>query len=121
MYAERLISDAITFGDRHKHTMEMAQWWLKDEFGNQAAVHKLFKVLVPRFADFTTCYTRILNAPILYDPFNDSRRTDYGRVMLELKGNPFPKLDYSNVRPNKKHIHNLLLEEAKRIQEKLGD
>lgn len=32
------------YGDKHKHTMEMADWWLEDK----SLVHKLFKVLVPR-------------------------------------------------------------------------
>lgn len=29
-YTERLISDAILYGDKHKPTMEMATWWLED-------------------------------------------------------------------------------------------
>ena len=28
-YTEKLISDAILYGDKHKHTMEMATWWLE--------------------------------------------------------------------------------------------
>lgn len=35
-------------------------------------------------------------------------------VVIELKGHPFPPLAYSNVKPNKRHIHNVLLSEAKR-------
>lgn len=29
-YTERLISDAILHGDKHKPTMEMATWWLEE-------------------------------------------------------------------------------------------
>jgi ribosomal protein L17 len=29
-YTEKLISDAILNGDQHKHTMEMASWWLEN-------------------------------------------------------------------------------------------
>ena len=29
-YTEKLISDAILYGDKHKHTMEMASWWLQN-------------------------------------------------------------------------------------------
>ena len=29
-YTEKLISDAVLYGDKHKHTMEMAQWWLEN-------------------------------------------------------------------------------------------
>ena len=41
LYTERLISEAILHGDKHRETMEVATWWLKDD---KAAVHKLFKV-----------------------------------------------------------------------------
>ena len=33
-------------------------------------------------------------------------------VVIELRGNPYPKLMYSNTKPNKKTIHNVLLAEA---------
>ena len=29
-YTEKLIGDAILYGDKHKHTMEMATWWLEN-------------------------------------------------------------------------------------------
>ena len=29
-YTEKLIGDAILYGDKHKHTMEMATWWLQN-------------------------------------------------------------------------------------------
>ena len=29
-YTEKLITDAILYGDKHKHTMEMAEWWLNE-------------------------------------------------------------------------------------------
>ncbi len=35
-YTERLISDAIMYGDKHKPTMEMASWWLDSVRENQA-------------------------------------------------------------------------------------
>ncbi|GLH00014.1 39S ribosomal protein L17, mitochondrial [Gryllus bimaculatus] len=43
-YAERLISEAIRYGDCHRTTMELADFWLLEK----QLVHKLFKVLVPR-------------------------------------------------------------------------
>ena len=42
-YTERLISDAVTHGSKHKHTMEMVNWWLEED---KAAIHKLFKVCI---------------------------------------------------------------------------
>ena len=61
-YTERLISDAVMYGDTHKHTMEMASWWLDSD---RAAIHKLFKVLVPRFRDLEgpTSFTRLFFSP----------------------------------------------------------
>jgi hypothetical protein len=35
-------------------------------------------------------------------------------AVVELKGHPFPQLAYPNSRPNKRHIHNVLLAEAKK-------
>ena len=29
-YTEKLIGDALLYGDKHKHTMEMASWWLEN-------------------------------------------------------------------------------------------
>ena len=40
--------------------MEMATWWLNDD---KSAVHKLFKVLAPRYKDYTRSYTRMFVAP----------------------------------------------------------
>ena len=30
LYTEKLIGDAMLNGDKHKHTMEMATWWLEN-------------------------------------------------------------------------------------------
>ena len=38
-YTEKLISDALLNGDKHKHTMEMATWWL------QSVIYKCSKNL----------------------------------------------------------------------------
>ena len=88
---------------------------------DKSAVHKLFKVLVPRYQDFTTCYTRLLIAPRkiqtmeeLQHPRIVNSAHPLHPAIVELKGNPFPPLIYSNSKPNKKHIHNVLLAEAKR-------
>ena len=72
----QLISDAIRYGDRHKHTMEMADYWLDEK----QLVHKLFKVLVPRYKDSKTSFTRMVLAPNTY-PGKSS-----GSAVLELRG-----------------------------------
>ncbi|XP_018564804.1 39S ribosomal protein L17, mitochondrial [Anoplophora glabripennis] len=103
MYAERLISDAIRYGDCHKTTMEMADYWLVEK----QLVHKLFKVLVPRFENSTTCYTRLLKAPKPYPG------DQYKKAVLELKGNPYPSL-LPDTHTNRNLIHNVLLDEARK-------
>ncbi|VVC44506.1 Ribosomal protein L17 [Cinara cedri] len=102
-YAERLISEAIRHGDTHKATMEMADYWIEEK----QLIHKLFKVLAPRFSDYKTSYTMLYRAPKAYPDIV------YPRSIIELRGNPFPpilsqKLDQRNF------IHNVLLEEAKK-------
>ncbi|KAM3961971.1 mitochondrial ribosomal protein L17 [Aphomia sociella] len=101
-YAERLISEAIRHGDCHKPTMDIADYWLLEK----ELVHKLFKVLAPRYEKFTTSYTNIMKAP----------RPVYSRniekVVLELKGNPYPALRNKQFN-NKLLIQNILLDAAK--------
>ena len=110
-YTERLISEAILHGDRHKETMEVASWWLDSD---KSAIHKLFKVLVPRFKDYTSSYTKLFYGPkkILTQWDNIPKTPERNLVVLELKGNPYPNLAYSNSQPNKRAIHNVLLSEA---------
>eukprot|EP00091_Calanus_sinicus_P015474 TRINITY_DN33764_c0_g1_i1.p1 TRINITY_DN33764_c0_g1~~TRINITY_DN33764_c0_g1_i1.p1 ORF type:complete len:130 (-),score=34.24 TRINITY_DN33764_c0_g1_i1:95-484(-) len=59
-YTERLIQEAITHGDTHVPTMHMVDWWLQDK----SAIHKLFKVLVPRLKDNPHSFTRLFNSPM---------------------------------------------------------
>ncbi|KAL1509147.1 hypothetical protein ABEB36_003932 [Hypothenemus hampei] len=103
MYTERLISDAIRYGDCHKTTMEMADYWLIEK----QLVHKLFKVLVPRFENYNIACTRIFYVP---RNMTDPR---YSKAVLELRGNPYPSL-VRDTSSNKNLIHNILLEEAKK-------
>ncbi|CAH0686140.1 unnamed protein product [Spodoptera exigua] len=101
-YAERLISEAICHGDCHKPTMDTADFWLLEK----ELVHKLFKVLVPRYENTKLSYTRLYNAP----------KPQYGRsiekAVLELRGNPYPDL-LNNKSNNKLLIQNVLLDAAK--------
>ncbi|XP_042865074.1 39S ribosomal protein L17, mitochondrial-like [Penaeus japonicus] len=102
-YAERLIAEAIKYGDCHRPTMEMASYWLEEK----QLVHKLFKVLVPRLKDTRESYTRIHKAPNVYPgPFLE-------KAVLELRGNPFPPLEEKN-KSTRNWLHNILLEEARR-------
>ncbi|XP_028155537.2 39S ribosomal protein L17, mitochondrial [Diabrotica virgifera virgifera] len=102
MYAERLISDAIRYGDCHKTTMEMADYWLTEK----QLIHKLFKVLVSRYENYNIGYTRLVRVPKL----NGETRE---RAVLELRGNPYPSLWPEN-NSNRDLLHNVLLDEAKK-------
>lgn len=82
--------------------MDTADFWLLEK----ELIHKLFKVLVPRYENSNLSYTRMQYAPKL----------QYGRsidkVVLELRGNPFPDLN-NNKTNNKLLIQNVLLDAAK--------
>ena len=122
-YTEKLIADAILYGDKHTETMERAKWWLAND---DTAIYKLFDVLVPRYENFTSSFTRMLYAPRRirsYEEYSVPIQLQKSRneiVLVELKGHPFPPLYYSNTKPNRKHIHNVLLSEAKRDLQNKG-
>ena len=113
-YTERLIHEAVIHGDKHKPTMELADWWLEDK----SAVHKLFKVLVPRLQSQPHAFTRLFYSPRQASANSEGQdrmmRQWKPKVVIELVGHPFPPLRYSNTEPNRKMIHNVLLSEARR-------
>lgn len=84
--------------------MEMADFWITEK----QYIHKLFKVLVPRFQNCPVSYTRMYKAPKSYPDI-----TFRDRAVLELRGNPFPVLK-PHLGVNRNFIHNVLLEEAKK-------
>lgn len=87
--------------------MEMADYWLLEK----QLVHKLFKVLCPRFENANGSVTKMFNAPRLY-PADPNGRTHFKRVVLELKGNPYPSISPDSSYRNKNLIHNVLLDAA---------
>lgn len=104
-----MISDAIRHGDKHKPTMEMADYWLLDK----TVVHKLFKVFCPRFENHSTAVTRMFRAPREY-PCTDFDKRYRARSVLEMKGNPYPHVAPDQTYRNRNLIHNVLLDEAKK-------
>jgi len=113
-YAERLISDAIRYGDCHKPTMEQAKFWIDDP----ALVPKLFKVLAPRYQNWSGSvpYTRLLRAPSNSADLRhrEPLRGNPAMAVLELRDNPYPPLPGPMARKHPGHIHNVLLEEARK-------
>lgn len=102
-YVDQLISEAIRRGPEDKSMMELADYWILEK----QLVHKLFKVLVPRYRDYTTSYTRLLKAPFMYPGVH------YTVAVLELRGNIYPSLDQRYPHEGSL-LHNVLLEEARR-------
>lgn len=90
----------------------MANYWILDK----GVLHKLFKVLVPRFENYSTSYTRMVNAPMPYPAQTGEVLRHYRyRSILELRGHPYPPIfPVDKMHRNRKLIHNVLLSEAKR-------
>lgn len=103
----QLVSDAIRYGPQNQEMMEMADYWMLDK----SLVHKLFKVLVPRFKNYKGPVTTMVNAPLEY-PVKDRRC--FPLSVLEFKGNPLPPIVPDDTIRNKNLIHNVLLDAAKR-------
>lgn len=82
--------------------MEIADFWLLEK----ELVHKLFKVLVPRYENFNTAVTRMYKAP------RPEYSRNYEMAILELKGNPYPALVNKQAH-NRLLIQNVLLDAAK--------
>lgn len=82
--------------------MDVADYWLLEK----ELIHKLFKVLVPRYENCNFSFTKMYKAP----------RPQYSRniekAVLELRGNPYPSL--TNRQGNNRYlIQNILLDAAK--------
>ncbi|XP_074668236.1 large ribosomal subunit protein bL17m [Strix aluco] len=92
-YAERLIEYA-KLGDTNERAMRMANFWLTEK----DLIHKLFKVLAPRFQPHPGSYTRLLQIP------NRDSLDRAKMAVIELKGNPYPPL----IRPQRNTEKTLL-------------
>ncbi|XP_054842888.1 39S ribosomal protein L17, mitochondrial [Eublepharis macularius] len=96
-YAEHLI-DYAKRGDTDPKAMNMANFWLTEK----DLIHKLFKVLAPRFQAHAGNYTRMLQIP---------NRTTIDRAkmaVIEYKGNPFPPLPIPRRDSGKTLVNQLL-------------
>lgn len=100
-YAEQLINLALYNGDKHQATMNMADKWLLEK----DLIHKLFKVLVPRYNNYTESYTRVFTLPATYP---GSGRFN---AVLELKENPYPPV-IPHTRDSRKSLANILISAA---------
>ncbi|XP_013792739.2 39S ribosomal protein L17, mitochondrial-like [Limulus polyphemus] len=98
----------MTNGNRHQPTMELADFWLEEK----QLIHKLFKVLVPRYRNNYGSFTALHMLPTDVSATLSKTDTDiYPRALLELKGNPFPPIP-TKKEINKNSLTNILLEEV---------
>ncbi|XP_011496270.1 PREDICTED: 39S ribosomal protein L17, mitochondrial [Ceratosolen solmsi marchali] len=101
-YVEQLISQAIRNGCQNKTVMELANFWILEK----QLIYKLFNVFVPRYKSYCTSFTRIYNCP------RDYPGSYRKKVVLELKGNPYPSIYTHSSDGNL--LQNVLLSEAKK-------
>lgn len=113
---ERLIVEAMRYGDKHRPTMALANYWLKEK----NLVYKLFNVLVPRYENYTTAFTALHMLGKDYDTYaktyTEAQKGTYyhkmGEAVLELRGNDLPPI----VRPKLKRsglLTNILIDSAR--------
>lgn len=116
-YVERLIVEAMRHGDRHRPTMELANYWLREK----NLVHKLFKVFVPRYQDYNTAFTALHVLGIDYSIAGLSHKdvlagkgytSDRGQAILEMRGNELPPIIRPRVN-NSGFLTNILLAGAR--------
>ncbi|XP_060115860.1 large ribosomal subunit protein bL17m [Heteronotia binoei] len=97
LYAERLI-DYAKRGDSDPRAMRVADFWLTEK----DLIHKLFKVLAPRYQSYSRNYTRMLQIP------NRDYVDRAKMAVIEYKGNPLPPLPIPR-RDSEKTLVNQLL------------
>jgi len=145
LYTELLLQLAIANGDRHRPTMEMVNFYIKEK----DLIPKLFQVLVPRYVgnigvgsgsggngqqgDSTPLppSTKSVSLPTRFTDFyklppddlrfirRRDRQTYSMKAILELRGNPWPAV-VPKRRDHSGLITNVLLEAAKRGREEAG-
>jgi len=118
-YAERLIMEAIRYGDCHRPTMELADFYLKEK----NLIHKLFKVLVPRYMHYSESFTAMHLLPLETSRTLNTGTRQEGKspdlnqeAILELRGNPLPSVRNPSL-DSQNFLTNVLLRAAKREYE----
>lgn len=97
--AERLIVEAMRNGDRHRPTMELANFWLLDK----SLIHKLFKEFVPRYSDYSSAFTALhklgknyaATAKTITELKENNGNNEIfkmGDAILEMRGNNLPPI-----------------------------
>lgn len=90
MFLLQLISEAIKRGPNDPEMMQIADFYILDK----PCVHKLFKVLAPRYENYTTSYTKMYKVSMGYpDKW-------YPRACLELRGKLHTNIHYYNWLPS---------------------
>lgn len=121
-YVERLIVEAIRNGDRHRPTMDLANFWIREK----NLIHKLFKVFVPRYENYSTAFTAIHRLGRDYSkaglPFSEvdcyagSWYKHGGEVIIELRDNCLPPIERPKLNRSGL-LSNILIDGARRSYE----
>lgn len=120
-HVERVIVEAMRNGDRHRPTMELANFWLREK----NLIHKLFKVFVPRYENYPSAFTAIHLLGRDYEKYG-APLTDYlegkvhhhhrGEVVLEMRDNGLPRI--LRPQPNRPGLLTNVLMDSARFQAK---
>lgn len=119
-HVERLIVEAMRNGDRHRPTMDLANFWLIDK----SLIHKLFKELVPRYANYNSAFTAMHFLGIDYSYYNKTltevknqpkglKEPKRGDVVLELRENNLPAISRPRLLNKPGLLTNVLLAGAR--------
>lgn len=118
LHVERLIVEAMRNGDTHRPTMALANYWLREK----NLIHKLFKVLVPRYINYPSTFTAIhmlgrnyaVTAATITELKENNSRSFHqkGEAVIELRGNNLPPI----IRPQTNRpglLSNVLIDSAR--------
>ncbi|XP_075247425.1 large ribosomal subunit protein bL17m-like isoform X1 [Convolutriloba macropyga] len=105
-YLERIIHTAALYGPKDPEAMKLADYYINEK----ALIHKLFKVVVPRFETSQLTfgsYTRMYRLR----PLSDGLTPGHGRerCVLEIVGHPFPQMEPAITKPHENNLLNVLL------------
>ncbi|XP_078515991.1 large ribosomal subunit protein bL17m [Lissotriton helveticus] len=107
-YAERIIEYGKK-GDTDEKAMRMADFWLTEK----DLIHKLFKMLAPRYASDHSNYTNMYQIPT-------RENLDRAKMaVIEYKGNPYPPLVVKK-RDSEKTLLNQLLKGYREDRRKIA-
>lgn len=96
-HVELLIIEALRNGDKHRQTMALANFWLREK----NLIHKLFKVFVPRYMNHASAFTSLHMLGTEFERWGEPealwktkpwRWRIQAEAVLEMRGNTLPPI-----------------------------